>query len=67
VEAMTNARTTPSKHPDIATLEVAVIEATAREQETASTPPSGVLRELGLALWRGSVPHAARPQQRRGK
>jgi hypothetical protein len=46
---------------------VAVIEAAAREQETASTPPSGVLRELGLALWRGSVPHAARPQQRRGK
>jgi len=64
---MTNARTTPSKHPDIATPKVAVIEATAREQKTSSTPPSGVLRELGLGLWRSSGPHAARPQQRRGK
>jgi hypothetical protein len=62
VEAM-NARTTPSKHPDLATPEVAVIGATPREQETASTPASGVLKELGLACWRGSGSRVARPSQ----
>ena len=38
-------------------LEVAVVDAAAREQELerAYPPPRGVLRELALARWRGSA------------
>ena len=46
--------------------EVAVIETTAGEQElkSASPPPSGVLRELALARWRGSATQMSLPPQR---
>ena len=46
--------------------EVAVIETTAGEQEFKSPPPppSGVLRELALARWRGSATQVSLPRQR---
>jgi hypothetical protein len=52
---MTNVPMTPSKRPDIDRPEVVVIEATAKEEEleSASPAPSGVLKELALARWRG--------------
>jgi hypothetical protein len=65
-DAMTNAAITILKRPDIDqakdiapkcnTPEVAVVEGTAREQELelVSSRPSGVLKELALARWRGS-------------
>jgi hypothetical protein len=37
------------------------------ENKNSSPPSSGVLRELGLAFWRGAVPHVTLSQQRRGK
>jgi hypothetical protein len=53
---MTNAPNIPSNRTVIATPEVAVIEVTTKEPklEPASPRPSGVLRELALACWRGS-------------
>ena len=65
---MVNARSITPKTPGIDqamndtiikcdTPEVVVVDDPAREQETerASTSPSGVLRELALARWRGSA------------
>lgn len=76
---MTNAPITILKRPDIDhgmndmapkgnTPEVAVIDCTAREQELelAFSRPSGVLRELALARWRGSATQVYRPPQRDG-
>ena len=76
-DGMPNARITILKRPDIDhvmndmapkcnTPEVAVIEGTAREpeRELASPRPSGVLRELALARWRGSATQVSRPPQR---
>jgi uncharacterized protein (TIGR02300 family) len=74
---MTNAPITILKRPDIDhamndmppkchTPEVAVIEGTTREQqlELASSRPSGVLKELALARWRGAATQVYRPPQR---
>ena len=45
---------------------VAVVDETARKQELeqAHPPPSGVLRELALAQWRGSETQVSRPAPR---
>ena len=77
-DAMTNAHITSPERPDIdhgmsdmATKcnmpEVAVIETTAREQElkSASPRPSGVLKELALAQWRGSATQMRPPAEGR--
>ena len=52
--------------PECNTREVAVIEVSAREpeRELSSPRPSGVLRELALAQWRGSATQVPRPPQR---
>jgi len=44
------------------TPEAAVIEATAREQESELASPRGVLRELALAQWRGSATQGPQPE-----
>ena len=74
---MPNAPITILKRPDIDhamsdmapkchTPEVAVIEGNGREQELelASSRPSGVLKELALARWRGSATQVYGPPQR---
>ena len=68
---MPNARITNLKRPDIEatkcnTREVTLIEVSAREpeRELSSSRPSGVLRELALARWRGSATQVPRPPQR---
>ena len=45
---------------------VAVVDEAARRQELeqAHPPPSGVLRELALAQWRGSETQVSRPAPR---
>jgi hypothetical protein len=65
---MTNIPITPSNRPDIGTPEVAAIKATVKKQEleSASSRPSGVLRELALARWRGAEPQVSqRPNLQR--
>ena len=63
---MTNVPITRSNRPDIGTPEVAVIEATAKEQEhkLAFNYPGGVLKELALARWRGLTTQVAGAPQR---
>jgi hypothetical protein len=68
---MPNARITNLKRPDIEATkgnarEVTLIEVSAREpeRELSSPRPSGVLRELALARWRGSATQVPRPPQR---
>jgi hypothetical protein len=67
---MPNAPIANPKRPDIEatkcnTRGVTLIEVSAREPERElSSPPSGVLRELALAQWRGSATQVPRPPQR---
>jgi hypothetical protein len=49
---MTYVPITPSQRPDIDTPELVVIEKE-EELEPASPAPTGVLKELALARWRG--------------
>ena len=66
-EAMTNALITRSNRQDTGRPEVAVIEATAKEQELelASAGPGGVLKELALARWRGLTTQVPGPSGER--
>jgi hypothetical protein len=63
---MTNAPNIPSNRTVIATPELAVIQVTTKEPklEPASPRPSGVLRELALACWRGSTIQVTDPPLR---